>query len=231
MKCDETKPVCHRCIKGGRECIGSSYVAVTNPMQRSLNPTSVSPTAGELALSHYFLNKVAVGVTDEFNSELWRYFLPQAIHTFAPVWHASNAVAAYSWSTNPAAKLASRAAYTLDHESAQHYSASMKTIHDMIQRSFLSTHEKTTVLLASILYAIYAGKRCDTANYNRLRDMNCALIRHWKFWECMESPDVSVSGTAAQILYYFVKEASLPMAESIIQAPNPSPGAWLGALR
>lgn len=200
-------------------------------MGRSLDPTTLSPTAGERALSSYFLTKVAVGVADEFSAELWHYLLPQATHTLVPVWHASNAVAAYAWSTNPAAKLAPGAAYTLDHEGAQHYSASMKTICSMVQRPSLSTQEKTTVLLASILYAIYAGKRCDTATFNRLRDMNCALIRHWKFWECMECPDVSVSGAAAQILYYFVKESALPMAESILQAPYSLPGAWLDALR
>ncbi|KAJ6780674.1 hypothetical protein PWT90_01334 [Aphanocladium album] len=229
VKCDETKPVCMRCVKVGRECINlpDHATAMLGP-RSSASPVPLNPTRMEQTLRHYFLTEALMGVADEFNWELWHYYLPQASQSFQPIWHASNAVAAVTWSTDHRVKLSPDVAESLEHESARQYSSSMKQVLALTHRSCHSAQDKATVLLASILYSIYVGRRGDIEALHKIRDMNQRLVLHWKFWECTESSPAAPLAT--QVLYHFVK-GTAGFHETLFHGPKTSPGAWLGAIR
>lgn len=198
------------------------------PVPLSCNPVPLNPTKMELSLRHYFVTKAIVNVSDEFNSDLWSYFLPQAAQNFEPIWHAGNAVAAASWATNGHTDLTLDVADKLDTESVKQYSISTKRVLAMTQKSGLTPQERATILLASVLYSVYAGRRSEAAHFVKLREMNRNLILHWKFWEYTDS--TPVSGLAMHLMYHYVKGTS-GFHGTLFPAPSNAPGAWLGAIR
>lgn len=52
----------------------------------------------ELTLGGYFHANIMV--VDEFNTDFWRYHIPQARQGLAAIWHASNALAGSKWARN-----------------------------------------------------------------------------------------------------------------------------------
>ncbi|KAF1739532.1 putative transcriptional regulatory protein [Beauveria bassiana] len=202
IKCDEGKPSCLQCIKAKRQCVGylTNTVLITQPR----HSTPVDPTMTELSLNHYFNHKFMKSIHDGFNAELWGYSLPQATASLAPIWHASNAVAGLAWSRNPRASLAPNVIALLNKESTMQFSASIQHVLTLTRNPNLSVHDKTTILLANVLFCLHALQTEDTKGALDIVTQSCRLIRQWKFWESIDQEQWS-STCSTQVFYYFVK--------------------------
>jgi hypothetical protein len=104
IKCDETKPACHRCVAkswsceyptpdirayGVRHSSGRGYITVENGSCSTLQvPTSLSDNAGLSAVESralaYFMRYAAGDMYDYLDLDLWTVFIPQRI-TGVPV--------------------------------------------------------------------------------------------------------------------------------------------------
>ncbi len=176
-------------------------------------------------LHQYFIASIVNIASDEFNGEFWRRTVLQTRTTLPAIRHATNAVACLKWTRNPEANLTQAFKQKLEAESGRQYSASMKYIFDIIQSPCPSPEEKTTVLLASVFYYRYA---LDWNNFLAILANSCSLIRHWKFWECLDSGPIST--IASQLLYYFVKSERASQ-ESLCETPSKPPSSsWLEAI-
>lgn len=86
MKCDETRPVCHRCESTGRKCDG--YQQIQSLRLSLLN----SPK--ELRSYHYFWNKVLPLLPGHYDHAFWSTWIRQACFSDLAIQHALIAVGA-----------------------------------------------------------------------------------------------------------------------------------------
>ncbi|ATY59316.1 Zn(II)2Cys6 transcription factor [Cordyceps militaris] len=216
IKCDEARPACQRCISAWRPCEGYHLPAVPAtartlaPADSRLQPTLVVPTAAERALGRYFITEIGAVAGDEFNTTFWSRDVPQVARAVPAVWHASNALAGATWARSPGGQLTVRAAALVEQESTRQYSAAVRHILQLTaQRAVLpsarspSPHDRTAVLLATILLASYAMGIGERRVFASIVATSRRLVRQWAFWECLDVP--SVAALAAQILYVYVK--------------------------
>ncbi len=220
VKCDETKPACRKCINAQKECAYPRPPPPASAVRRSLYPAPVIGTAQELSLSRHFLGNVITFLSDEFNGELWRYALPQVMHNVEAIWHGSNAIASLSMSHRVTNDGSAK-------ESTRQYSMSMKHILEITQAPSITPKNKTIVMLANVLYGIYALFNGDTVANMALHEKTRRLIRHWKFWECTESS--SMSNLSMQLLHHFLKSSTLRQGALFISSEPPSQ-TWLEAI-
>ena len=218
------QPVCSQCRKANRSCVAAATPTSLVPTpQPYLRPEAWATI--EVSLHQYFTASIANIASDEFNGEFWQRSVLQARTALPAIRHASNAVACLKWTRNPRANLNHTFKQTLEAESGRQYAASMKYIFDIIQSPSPSPEEKTTVLLASVFYYRYA---LDWENILAILAKSCVLIRHWKFWECLDSGPIST--IASQVLYYFVK-SERACQESLCETPSkPTDNSWLEAI-
>ncbi|KAM3503408.1 hypothetical protein MY11210_008725 [Beauveria gryllotalpidicola] len=218
VKCDETKPVCLKCIAGHRECTYLRSPPTESAVRRSLYPAPVIGTAQELSLSRYFIGNVIIFLADEFNGDFWRYSLPQFMHNVEAIWHGSNAIASLS--------LSHRAVGSAK-ESTRQYSLSTRHVLEITRAPVITPKNKAIVLLANVLYGVYALFTGDTVANIVLHEKTRRLIRHWKFWECTES--APISALSMQLLHHFLKSSTLRQ-EALFISPEHPRQTWLEAI-
>lgn len=86
VKCDETRPICHRCRSTGRTCDGY-------PTIRSL-PLSILNSQRELHSYHYFWNKVLPILPGHYDHPFWGIWVRRASFGELAIQHAMVAVGA-----------------------------------------------------------------------------------------------------------------------------------------
>lgn len=185
IRCDESLPVCNRCVAARRICPGyflapsSAVVMITRPLPTP-NPEGGAATATELMLSSYLHTDME---SDEFNDKFWRMLLPQAAHHITAVRHARNAVAASRWSERECADPARRDMAARCHAiSLQQHSLSVRQILGMTQQAYLSVLDKAGILLANFLFGLCSAAQSHRADFLALVARNIQLIRVWKMW-------------------------------------------------
>ncbi|KAH6876352.1 hypothetical protein B0T10DRAFT_198234 [Thelonectria olida] len=99
IKCDESKPFCHRCTSSRRECGGyagprGSHRAIVSPLPESKLATGLVANNQEHRAFRYFVNHRARGVAGPFGVDLWLHLIPQLSHTMPAVRHATMAIGA-----------------------------------------------------------------------------------------------------------------------------------------
>ncbi|KAJ6785093.1 hypothetical protein PWT90_03550 [Aphanocladium album] len=215
VKCDEAKPVCMRCIRAGRRCTGSVFVA--HALQSA---APVVPKRMELALHHYFRTHCTTVTVTEFNVEFWHRLLPQMTHSVVPIWHASLALAGAMWSMNDGAGLSHDVITKLDEESARQHSASVQGVMQLTRSSSLSVHDKLTMLLANCMFAMYASRFGNWTSFLAIQANSRRLMREWRFWELVHSQ--TLSAMATHLLYYFVKSGRMVQESQLAITTEPS---------
>ncbi|RHZ57991.1 uncharacterized protein CDV56_103603 [Aspergillus thermomutatus] len=110
VKCDEHQPECLQCVKTGRKCDGYDPNQ-TNPQAQkraivdSIPEAWTKPstdhrlvlrpgTREERQYVEFFCTRTSRALSGFFDSDLWRYFLPQLSHSEAAVRHAAVALGA-----------------------------------------------------------------------------------------------------------------------------------------
>ncbi|KAF1735773.1 hypothetical protein CRV24_004700 [Beauveria bassiana] len=197
-------------------------------MAPSLNPTHVAPTSAELELGQYFRNSMIRLFPDELNAEFWQHSMLQASRSVAALWHASNSVAGFRWAEDLRSTGALDAADRMFKESVRQHSISLKRTLLITQSPRLSAQAMTVVLSANALLSLAPDAPGDPQeSWRILRANSFRLIRHWKFWEHIDSGPMSTLAT--QILYYFVKGERL-MHESQLVTPEKPLDTWYEAI-
>ncbi len=171
-------------------------------------------------MSRYFIGNVITFLSDEFNGELWRYSLPQVMHNVEAIWHGSNAIASLSLSHRAVDDGSAK-------ESTRQYSMSMKHVLEITKAPSITPKNKTVVLLANVLYGIYALFTGDTVANMVLHEKTRRLIRHWKFWECTQA--ASTAALSMQLLHHFLKSSTLRQEALFISHESPRQ-TWLEAV-
>ncbi|OAQ98440.1 hypothetical protein LLEC1_02584 [Akanthomyces lecanii] len=220
VKCDETKSARRKCISAQKQCLYPRPPPPASVIQRSLYPAPVIGTPQELSLSKHFLGNVIKFLSDDFNGEFWRDSLPQVMHNVEAIRHGSNAIASLSMSHRVADD-------GLAKESTRQYSMSMKHVLQIAQTPSITPKSKAIVMLANVLYGIYALFSGDTVANMVLHEKTRRLIRHWEFWECTEC--ASVSDLSMQLLHHFLKSRTLRQGALFIYSEPPSQ-TWLEAI-
>jgi Fungal Zn(2)-Cys(6) binuclear cluster domain len=98
VKCDETKPHCSRCVKGGRKCEGyaeppnrsSDQLRIINyvaPNSRSVSPYPQADSR-EIRALQYFKTRTAPELAGVFSSDIWDRFMLRLAHHQSAVHHA-----------------------------------------------------------------------------------------------------------------------------------------------
>ncbi|XWX01384.1 hypothetical protein V2A60_009411 [Cordyceps javanica] len=192
---------------------------------RPLNPAGIIPTPAELALNEYFRKTAILYSPDEFNREFWQYSLLQVSHGVTAVWHATNAAAGSLWARDARVMQAPGAAHGIREEAVKQHTLSLKFTLMLTQGKCLSEQDKTMVLLSNVLLVACAHHPQDWDVYCTLIAKSLALIRYWKFWECIDSR----STLAVQVLYYFIKVERI-MYESKSQTLQIPPQTWHEAI-
>ncbi|TQV91174.1 C6 zinc finger domain-containing protein [Cordyceps javanica] len=166
------------------------------------------------------MGNVITFLADEFNGDLWRYSLPQMMHNAEAIWHGSNAIASLSLSHRAIDDGSAK-------ESTRQYSMSMKHILGITQSPYITPQNKAIVLLANVLYGVYALFTGDTVANMTLHEKTRRLIRHWRFWECTEA--APVSALAMHLLHHFLKSSTLRQ-EALFISPEPPGQTWIEAI-
>ena len=95
VKCDESKPICRRCIVGGRKC---EYNTVrTAPPRRAVVTVYLAPTQSQPVLFvndrglNFFHQKLAAILDGEFDEKFWSRLVLQLSHSEPSIRHAVSA--------------------------------------------------------------------------------------------------------------------------------------------
>ena len=105
MKCDEGKPACQNCTKGGRICEGYDKPAAANQARRLVPPSAESSTSANSIILRgrdvtfpgtsverrhleYFQQRTAPDFAGHFSSEFWSRLVLQVSHSEPAVLHA-----------------------------------------------------------------------------------------------------------------------------------------------
>lgn len=216
--------MCLKCIGSRKDCVYFRSPPPASAIRRSLCPAPVLGTPQELSLSRYFVGNVITFLADEFNGDFFRYSLPQVMHNAEPIWHGSNAIASLALSHKAVHGSTPGGSAK---ESTRQYSMSMKYILDITKAPSITPKNKTIVLLANVLFGIYALFTGDTVANMVLHEKTRRLIRHWKFWECTEIS--SVSTLSMQLLHHFLKSNTL-MQEALLITPQHPRQTWVEAI-
>lgn len=163
MKCDESFPVCQKCLSTGRVCDGYGVWGGGGNhyghRQVSKNPQgvcTVPPPAGmttfvasmdEKALFDWFRRRTLVKLPGSYFSDLWTQFILQVSHSEQAVWHAILAVS----STHRVGfvDISSRPAGKLEHSTMQHLSKAVQHLHPHFRARDKTS--LTVVLIACIV--------------------------------------------------------------------------------
>ncbi|KAJ6787153.1 hypothetical protein PWT90_05414 [Aphanocladium album] len=229
IKCDENWPACLQCRKARRDCPGGGILArphtvlmATAPSQRST--AGVVPTSLELAMTHYFHNRIQNSCWDEFNAELWQQAVPRTAHSAAAMWHATNLLAGSVWAHDRQANLPADAAETFYKESMRQHSLCVKHLLAIMRSPRILPREQTIVLLANV--ALSLSQREDSiAMFSQMLGKIHELIRYWKFWQHVDSDDAH----AAQALCFWLKTEGL-RRESLLLTPAKPAATWREAI-
>lgn len=195
-------------------------VAVTKAIAQ-LNPANVVPTSRELALRHYFQNRIKYTCPDELNAELWQQILPQMSNGVAVIWHAVNALAGSVWSRDVGADLATEVAETFERESIRQHSICVRWLLTITQSPHVSAQQKAIVLLANVLLH-HCHLDLDDARFFQLVRRNHELIWHWKIWEHIDSD--SMSTLVTQILLNGLKSEGMRRESQFLMPVRPAKG-------
>lgn len=143
VKCDESFPVCQKCLTTGRICDGYGVWGGGGNQygrrQVSRSPRdvlSIPPVAGmatlvagmdEKALFDWFQRRAIVKLPGSYFSDLWTKFILQVSHNEQAVWHAILAVS----STHRVGfvDISSATASELEHSTLQHLSKAVQHLH------------------------------------------------------------------------------------------------------
>lgn len=142
------------------------------------------------------------------------------MHNVEAIWHGSNAIASLSMSHRVSDDGSAK-------ESTRQYSMSMKHILEITQAPSITAKNKAIVMLANVLYGVYALFNGDTVANMVLHEKTRRLIRHWKFWECTGCE--SVSDLSMQLLHHFLKSSTLRQGALFISSEPPAQ-TWLEAI-
>lgn len=227
IKCDESWPVCFQCFRSQRTCPGYVGRRPSVLIRPSLNSTSIVPTRIELELVEYFRNRVIGFASDEFHREFWLHSILQVSRSVTAVWHATNALAAsirgrdYRAMSHPSLGQSLQEKEVREQSLHQH-SMALRHIYKITESQNFSAWDKTIVLICNVLLAIYAIPGNAQAGLDIIGS-SLALIKHWRFWECLHSPSVSLLAT--QMLYFFVK-GERRKQESLFLTTEATSGGW-----
>ncbi len=227
MKCDEAKPSCMRCQKANQKCTGyfdsKSRDSRGPPRPLSIAPAKASPE--ELRLNRHFFHHLTENVSEEFNCEFWRYYIPRFALSVPAIWHATNAVSALTWAANEASKDpdADVCAQLYKQAVIQH-STSMNHVLRLTKKNAVSVQDKAVILLANFFFCALAGHPGNIENFMAMHKRTVVLIRHWKLWESIDS-----SPEVVQLLFLFIKSVRI-CEESLLITPLASSGGWQDAL-
>ncbi|GIK03827.1 hypothetical protein Aspvir_007901 [Aspergillus viridinutans] len=110
VKCDEQQPECLQCVKTGRKCDGydpkqtnpqAQQRTVVDPVPETWTKPSADHrlvlrpgTREERQYIEFFCTRTSHALSGFFDSDLWRYFLPQLSHSEAAIRHAVIALGA-----------------------------------------------------------------------------------------------------------------------------------------
>ncbi|OJJ64146.1 hypothetical protein ASPSYDRAFT_293446 [Aspergillus sydowii CBS 593.65] len=162
VKCDESFPVCQKCLTTGRICDGYGVWGGGGNQygrrQVSRSPRdvlSIPPVAGmatlvagmdEKALFDWFQRRAIVKLPGSYFSDLWTKFILQVSHNEQAVWHAILAVS----STHRVGfvDISSATASELEHSTLQHLSKAVQHLHPHFRSRDKASF--TVVLIACI---------------------------------------------------------------------------------
>ncbi len=221
MKCDEAKPFCRRCQKGGFVCRGFTVVGPKHCTIFCSLPTlpliEQDATRQEREYNHYFCTAFITSFLDESNRVLFAEHLPQAAQHRAPIWHACNAIAAIhrrQLTIYNATMTAEHYSEKMYRDSLRQYSASLDHLSRLAKRLNLTLDDKTTILLSNMLFCIYSIHQNDLKSSSTLILNTISLIRQWRFWKHPEFAD----GYVTRILLFFVNFEGLLQDMQLVSA-------------
>ncbi|OAA33945.1 C6 zinc finger domain protein [Beauveria brongniartii RCEF 3172] len=223
VKCDEVRPSCIRCRKGNRTCSG--YLDSVAPTSLQLSSAPVESCLEELRLNRHFLHHVIPSATPKLSCDYWRYYIPRFTNTVPAIWHATNALSALMWTTIEAnGDAAAVDCSRLGKLAVIQHSASIKQILQLTEKKALSMQDKTVILVANFFLCVVSGYPGNLANFMALHKKAVRLIRHWKFWECVDTSD-----EAMHLLFSTINHVRMH-EDSLLVTPDTPSDDWQEAL-
>ncbi|ATY66239.1 C6 zinc finger domain [Cordyceps militaris] len=222
VKCDEARPICMRCQKTQRKCAG--YLDPIGPsLQLSTAPAGCCPEG--LRLNSYFLHHLVRSAADEFDCDYWRYYMPRFTQTVPAIWHATNALSALMWAGNgdPAAAGAADCAKLHKLAVVQH-SAAMNDVLRLTRKNTLSVADKAVIVVANFFFCAIAGHPGNIETFMAMHGKTVRLIRHWRFWELVDS-----SAEAMHLFHLFIKSVRIREESLLLTCQTPGEG-WEDAV-
>ncbi|KAG5978987.1 hypothetical protein E4U55_005686 [Claviceps digitariae] len=170
VKCDENKPTCFRCLKGGLHCQGYLYqdsivvdavvrsperLAVLHEPALSLAPVATIPSHQDMRMFHLMRTDAVQQVAGCFDFDFWALDVLKAAHIYPAIWHSCLAFAATyerlkSPDQSPASTRAKRESYVY---ALQHQNESIQEVVKLIGGPGLSQLDKEALVLINTLYA------------------------------------------------------------------------------
>lgn len=172
VKCDENKPTCHRCLKGGLHCQGSLYqdsvvvdavvrsperVAVLHEPAVSLAPVAMAttPSRQDMRMFHLMRTDAVQQIAGGFDYHFWALDVLKAAHIYPAIWHSCLAFAATYERVRipdhtPASARLKQESYVY---ALQHQNASIHEVVKLIGGPCLSQLDKEALVLVNTLYA------------------------------------------------------------------------------
>lgn len=216
-----------RCQAANQTCTGyvDSKSRVSGGPPRPLCIAPAKSSSEELRLNRHFFHHLTESVSEEFNCEFWRYYIPRFALSVPSIWHATNAVSALTWAAKEASQdpKADVCAQLYKQAVVQH-SASMNHVLSLTKKSSVSLQDKAVILLANFFFCALSAHPGNIENFMAMHKRTVVLIRHWKLWESIGSlPEVE------QLIFLFIKSVRI-CEESLLITPLASSGGWQDAL-
>ncbi|KAM3513523.1 hypothetical protein MY11210_002810 [Beauveria gryllotalpidicola] len=195
-------------------------------LQLSSAPPVVDSCLEGLRLNRHFLHHLIPSAAAEFNCDYWRYYVPRFTLTVPAIWHATNALSALMWARIEANGGDSTAVdgTKLGKLAVIQHSASMKQVIQLTRKKTLSMQDKTVILVANFFFCALSGHPGDLDNFMALHKKTVRLIRHWRFWESVDTSD-----EATHLLFLAISYARI-QEESLLVTPDTPSDHWQEAL-
>ena len=194
IKCDETKPSCHRCVAYGVDCGGyepKAWIQVQSAMPSPLRKPNVKSkrvpvlsygpaygTEDETHVLSLYLTTTAVVISEFSSPSFWKVLIPQASWAHPGVKHA---LVALTWRQNLLRTVRS-ASLIPDHLSMWHYNRSIRCLIE-------ETPTVEATLLACFLLFTYENTDANYKVSRRHCESGLKMIKEWQSRHKLGSKD------------------------------------------
>ncbi|CEJ87055.1 hypothetical protein VHEMI04288 [[Torrubiella] hemipterigena] len=202
IKCNEARPVCHRCVRSGLECVypqSTAHIESSIPLfpqpSTTLCPIEVEPNGQEVDIFGAFRSSIVGMVGGSFNQSFWLVDVPRAAQMYPSIWHAAIALTAihhcaksdqgrirYSAPGQPVSHLARNNQYTT---ALVHFNKSLRYLSEAVAQYRDNTPymQKEMIIITNMIYIGICSILEDTKQTTQHRINLIRLLEHWRFGE------------------------------------------------